>query len=32
MDALKNSVLYRAYEDLADLKTMLPEENAKIGA
>ena len=30
MDALKNSVLFRAYEDLADLKTMLPEENAKI--
>jgi len=32
MDALKNSVLFRAYEDMADLKTMLPEENAKIGA
>lgn len=30
MDALKNSVLFRAYEDMADLKTMLPEENAKI--
>jgi arabinosaccharide transport system substrate-binding protein len=30
MDALKNSVLFRAYEDLADLKTMLPEENAKV--
>lgn len=30
MDALKNSVLYRAYEDLADLSTMLPEEDAKV--
>jgi arabinosaccharide transport system substrate-binding protein len=30
MDALKNSVLFRAYEDMADLKTMLPEENAKV--
>ncbi len=31
MDALKNSVLFRAYEDMADLKPMLEEENAKIG-
>ena len=30
MDALKNSVLFRAYEDMADLSTMLAEENAKI--
>lgn len=30
MDALKNSVLFRAYEDMADLDTMLDEENAKI--
>ena len=30
MDALKNSVLYRAYEDMADLPSMLAEENAKI--
>ena len=30
MDALKNSVLYRAYEDMADLSTMLPEEDAKV--
>jgi arabinosaccharide transport system substrate-binding protein len=30
MDAMKNSVFYRAYEDLADLSTMLEEENAKV--
>lgn len=29
-DALKNTVFFRAYEEYADLDTMLPEENAKI--
>lgn len=29
-DALKNTVFFRAYEEFADLDTMLAEENAKI--